>query len=96
MLRAVVNVLGLNAVFGEFRFYDGNDFFEMAFALGRAFPDLGGNLLIFAGPEVLESKVLYLLRDSEYLAKMSQAASELAVRDSTERLANLVRELVVR
>lgn len=46
--------------------------------------------------EVLQSKVLYLLRDSEYLAKMSQAASELAVRDSTERLANLVRELVVR
>ena len=46
--------------------------------------------------EVLQSKVLYLLRDSEYLAKMSQAASELAVRDSTERLASLVRELVVR
>jgi len=46
--------------------------------------------------EVLQSKVLYLLRDSEYLEKMSQAASKLAVRDSTERLANLVRELVVR
>jgi len=45
---------------------------------------------------VLQSKVLYLLRDSEYLAKMSQAASGLAVRDSTERLANLVRELVLR
>ncbi len=46
--------------------------------------------------EVLQSKVLYLLKDSEYLAKMSQAASKLAVIDSAERLANLVRELLVR
>lgn len=46
--------------------------------------------------DVLQSKVLYLLRDAEYLAKMSQAASTLAVTDSAERLANLVRELVVR
>ena len=44
--------------------------------------------------EVLQSKVLYLLKDTEYLAKMSQAASKLAVRNSTERLANLVRELL--
>lgn len=46
--------------------------------------------------EVLQSKVLYLLRDSEYLAKMSQAATHLAVTDSTERLANLVMELLSR
>ena len=46
--------------------------------------------------EVLQSKVLYLLRDAEYLQKMSKAASGLAVTDSAERLANLVRELVVR
>ena len=46
--------------------------------------------------DVLQSKVLYLLKDSEYLEKMSQAASKLAVTDSAERLANLVRELVVR
>ena len=46
--------------------------------------------------DVLQSKVLYLLRDAEYLAKMSQAASTLAVTDSAERLANLVRELLVR
>lgn len=44
--------------------------------------------------DLLKSKVLYLLSDAEYLAKMSKSAHQLAVTDSTERLANLVRELL--
>lgn len=46
--------------------------------------------------DLLKSKVLYLLSDAEYLKKMSEAARQLAVTDSAERLANLVRQLVVR
>ncbi|MDB9512493.1 undecaprenyldiphospho-muramoylpentapeptide beta-N-acetylglucosaminyltransferase [Kamptonema animale CS-326] len=44
--------------------------------------------------EVLETKVLNLLADSEHLAKMSAAVYKLAVNDSATRLANLVRELL--
>lgn len=44
--------------------------------------------------DLLKSKVLYLLSDAEYLKKMSEAARQLAVTDSAERLANLVRELL--
>ncbi|MCU0542131.1 MAG: undecaprenyldiphospho-muramoylpentapeptide beta-N-acetylglucosaminyltransferase [Oscillatoriaceae cyanobacterium Prado104] len=43
--------------------------------------------------DLLKTKVLYLLSDAEYLKKMSEAARQLAVTDSAERLANLVREL---
>ncbi|CBN54379.1 MULTISPECIES: undecaprenyldiphospho-muramoylpentapeptide beta-N-acetylglucosaminyltransferase [Kamptonema] len=46
--------------------------------------------------EVLETKVLNLLADSEHLAKMSAAVYKLAVNDSATRLANLVRELLNR
>jgi UDP-N-acetylglucosamine--N-acetylmuramyl-(pentapeptide) pyrophosphoryl-undecaprenol N-acetylglucosamine transferase len=46
--------------------------------------------------DILKSKVLHLLSDAEYLQKMSQAAHQLAVTDSSERLANLVRELIVK
>jgi UDP-N-acetylglucosamine--N-acetylmuramyl-(pentapeptide) pyrophosphoryl-undecaprenol N-acetylglucosamine transferase len=45
--------------------------------------------------DLLKSKVLYLLGDAEYLKKMSQAASQLAVTDSAERLANLVRQFLI-
>ncbi|OCR02912.1 undecaprenyldiphospho-muramoylpentapeptide beta-N-acetylglucosaminyltransferase [Oscillatoriales cyanobacterium USR001] len=44
--------------------------------------------------ESLASKVLDLLGDSEQLSKMSDAADRLAVNDSAERLAKLVRELL--
>lgn len=57
-----------------------------------------GAALVFRQSEltadILQSKVLHLLSDTQYLAKMSQAAAQLAVTDSAERLANLVRELV--
>ena len=59
-----------------------------------------GAALVFRQSELtadlLKSKVLYLLSDAEYLNKMSEAAHQLAVTDSSERLANLVRELVVK
>ncbi len=59
-----------------------------------------GAALVFPQSELtadlLRSKVLYLLGDAEYLKKMSAAASGLAVTDSAERLANLVRELLRR
>ena len=45
--------------------------------------------------ELLQSKVLHLLSDAEYLKKMSEAASQLAVTDSAERLANLVRQFLI-
>ena len=44
--------------------------------------------------DLLQTKVLHLLSDAEYLKKMSEAARQLAVTDSAERLANLVRELL--
>lgn len=57
-----------------------------------------GAALVFRQSELtadlLKSKVLYLLSDAEYLKKMSEAARQLAVTDSSERLANLVRELL--
>jgi UDP-N-acetylglucosamine--N-acetylmuramyl-(pentapeptide) pyrophosphoryl-undecaprenol N-acetylglucosamine transferase len=46
--------------------------------------------------DMLKTKILHLLSDAEYLQKMSQAAHQLAVTDSSERLANLVRELVLK
>ncbi|NJS11661.1 MAG: undecaprenyldiphospho-muramoylpentapeptide beta-N-acetylglucosaminyltransferase [Microcoleus sp. CSU_2_2] len=59
-----------------------------------------GAALVFRQSELtadlLKSKVLYLLSDAEYLQKMSKAASQLAVIDSAERLAALVRELLRR
>jgi len=45
---------------------------------------------------VLESQVLNLLGNSELLDKMSDAAYKLAVNDSAEQLASLVRELLGR
>ena len=45
-------------------------------------------------PELLTSKVLYLLQSPQVLAKMAQKAGDLAVVDSAERLAVLVRQLV--
>jgi UDP-N-acetylglucosamine--N-acetylmuramyl-(pentapeptide) pyrophosphoryl-undecaprenol N-acetylglucosamine transferase len=57
-----------------------------------------GAALVFRQSEltadILQSKVLHLLSDTQHLAKMSQAATQLAVTDSAERLAHLVRELV--
>ncbi|MGL5063123.1 MAG: undecaprenyldiphospho-muramoylpentapeptide beta-N-acetylglucosaminyltransferase [Microcoleus sp.] len=57
-----------------------------------------GAALVFRQSELtadlLKSKVLHLLSDGEYLKKMSEAARQLAVTDSAERLANLVRESI--
>lgn len=43
-------------------------------------------------PELLESKVLHLLQSPEVLEQMAQKAAALAVTDSVERLADLVRQ----
>ena len=60
----------------------------------------GGAAFSFAqtelNSEMLEPKVLKLLENSELLQKMSDAAYKLAVNDSAERLASLVRELLSR
>ncbi|HEY9614623.1 undecaprenyldiphospho-muramoylpentapeptide beta-N-acetylglucosaminyltransferase [Allocoleopsis sp.] len=45
-------------------------------------------------PELLETKVLHLLQSPQVLQQMAQKAADLAVTDSAERLANLVRQLV--
>jgi UDP-N-acetylglucosamine--N-acetylmuramyl-(pentapeptide) pyrophosphoryl-undecaprenol N-acetylglucosamine transferase len=45
-------------------------------------------------PAKLESKVLNLLGSPERLYTMSEAASKLAIADSADRLANLVRQLI--
>jgi UDP-N-acetylglucosamine--N-acetylmuramyl-(pentapeptide) pyrophosphoryl-undecaprenol N-acetylglucosamine transferase len=43
-------------------------------------------------PELLESKVLHLLQSPQLLEQMAQKAAALAVTDSVERLADLVRQ----
>lgn len=45
-------------------------------------------------PDLLESKVLYLLRSPEPLKQMATEAGNLAIADSAERLAAIVRQLV--
>jgi UDP-N-acetylglucosamine--N-acetylmuramyl-(pentapeptide) pyrophosphoryl-undecaprenol N-acetylglucosamine transferase len=45
-------------------------------------------------PELLESKVLHLLQSPQVLQTMAQKTADLAVADSGERLADLVRHLV--
>ncbi|MFB8789926.1 MAG: undecaprenyldiphospho-muramoylpentapeptide beta-N-acetylglucosaminyltransferase [Potamolinea sp.] len=45
-------------------------------------------------PEILQSQVLNLLNSPQLLEEMSQKAASLAVKDSAEKLATLVRELV--
>jgi UDP-N-acetylglucosamine--N-acetylmuramyl-(pentapeptide) pyrophosphoryl-undecaprenol N-acetylglucosamine transferase len=45
-------------------------------------------------PELLESKVLHLLQSPQVLQTMAQKTADLAVADSGERLADLVRQLV--
>ncbi|NET61739.1 MAG: undecaprenyldiphospho-muramoylpentapeptide beta-N-acetylglucosaminyltransferase [Symploca sp. SIO2E6] len=45
-------------------------------------------------PQLLTSKVMYLLESPQILQQMSQKAASLAVRDSATRLASLVRQLV--
>lgn len=47
-------------------------------------------------PAVLEAEVLDLLRSPQTLAEMTSAVASLAVTDSTERLAELVRQLLSR
>lgn len=46
-------------------------------------------------PELLESQVLELLRSPEKLKQMSQNMASLALIDSAERLADLVRQIVI-
>jgi len=43
---------------------------------------------------LLETKVLHLLQSPQVLQQMAQKTADLAVTDSAERLANLVRQLV--
>lgn len=45
-------------------------------------------------PQLLESKVLNLLQSPQLLQEMAQKTATLAVRDSAERLATLVRQLI--
>jgi len=45
-------------------------------------------------PEILQSQVLNLLNSPQLLEEMSQKAASLAVKDSAEKLATLVREFV--
>ncbi|HBB35966.1 MAG TPA: undecaprenyldiphospho-muramoylpentapeptide beta-N-acetylglucosaminyltransferase [Cyanobacteria bacterium UBA8803] len=45
-------------------------------------------------PELLESKVLHLIKSPEILQQMAEKAGSLAIVDSAERLAALVRELL--
>jgi UDP-N-acetylglucosamine--N-acetylmuramyl-(pentapeptide) pyrophosphoryl-undecaprenol N-acetylglucosamine transferase len=45
-------------------------------------------------PQMLESKVLSLLHSPEQLEQMAQSARAIAVSDSAERLASLVRQVV--
>ncbi len=45
-------------------------------------------------PELLTSKVVHLLKSPQILEQMSQKAASLAVTDSAERLATLVRQLI--
>ncbi len=63
----------------------------------KVFGDAGA-ALVFQQSEltadVLKTKVLTLLQTPEELAKMAQNAASLAVRDSAERLAKLLRELL--
>lgn len=61
------------------------------------FGEVGAALVFRQGDlttELLETKVLHLLRGSQELQKMSEAAEKLAVKDSAEQLANLVRQVV--
>lgn len=61
------------------------------------FADSGAALVFRQGelsPQLLESKVLSLLQSPEQLEQMGKNASAIAVPDSAERLAALVRQLV--
>lgn len=57
-----------------------------------------GSALVFRQeeltPQLLESKVLHLLHSPQLLQEMAQKAGSLAITDSAERLAQLVRQLV--
>jgi len=62
-----------------------------------SFADAGAALVFRQSeltPELLESKVLYLLQSPQLLQEMAQKAAALAVTDSAERLAILVRQLL--
>lgn len=61
------------------------------------FADAGAGIIFRQAeltPELLESKVLHLLRSPQVLKEMAQQAGSLAITDSAERLADLVRQLV--
>lgn len=61
-----------------------------------SFADAGAALVFRQAqltPQLLESKVSHLLHSPQILQEMAQKAASLAVKDSTERLAALVREL---
>ncbi|HEY9640968.1 MAG TPA: glycosyltransferase, partial [Coleofasciculaceae cyanobacterium] len=45
-------------------------------------------------PDLLESKVMYLLQSPEVLQQMAAASGQLAIADSAEQLAALMRRLM--
>ena len=62
-----------------------------------SFADIGAALVFRQSeltPQLLASKVVHLLQSPQILEQMSQKAASLAVKDSAERLATLVRQLV--
>lgn len=62
-----------------------------------SFADAGAALVFRQSeltPQLLASKVMHLVQSPQILEQMSQKAASLAVKDSAERLANLVRQLV--
>lgn len=64
-----------------------------------SFSDAGAALVFRQSeltPQLLDSKVLHLLQSPQVLENMAQKAASLAVTDSAERLAALVRQIVER
>jgi len=64
---------------------------------GKVFADRGAAVMIRQGDltaAALESKVLYLLQSETVLSRMKEAARSLAVVDSANRLADLVRAVI--
>jgi UDP-N-acetylglucosamine--N-acetylmuramyl-(pentapeptide) pyrophosphoryl-undecaprenol N-acetylglucosamine transferase len=64
----------------------------------KVFADVGAALVFPQAnltPELLESQVLNLLKSPELLAQMAEGASKIAIADSAERLATVVRQSIL-
>jgi UDP-N-acetylglucosamine--N-acetylmuramyl-(pentapeptide) pyrophosphoryl-undecaprenol N-acetylglucosamine transferase len=63
----------------------------------KVFAEAGAALLFQQAdltPEILQSKVLHLLHSPHELQQMADRMAALAIADSAERLADLIRQLV--